>query len=70
MEASISQKTYIDLKVSVDELRTLVHRLAPDDSFLKAQAEALLPKDHEQLAEDMSDVLRVLHDRKLPHDAV
>lgn len=55
----------VKLVVTTEELRTLVHRLAPEDSFLRHRAEGLLPEDHEQIADDLSEKLRRFHDKSM-----
>lgn len=55
----------VRLTVSLDELRVLVHRLAPEDSFLRDRATTLLPETHEGIAEDLSERLRHFHDRRM-----
>lgn len=54
-----------ELTLSLDELRILVHRLAPKDSFLHHRAEALLPAGHEETAEELAECLRRFHDRQM-----
>jgi len=60
----------IELKMTVAELRTMIHRLAGDGTYLKMRAERLLPENHEDLADDMAEKLRRLHDREIPADAL
>lgn len=55
----------VKLIVSLDELRVLVHHLAPEDSFLRDRATNLLPEAHEEIAEDLSEQLRRFHDRRM-----
>ncbi|MFD5451686.1 hypothetical protein [Streptomyces sp. NPDC127100] len=65
MEAEITEvtKTHIGVRLGVDELRVLVHRLAPEGSFLKHMARGLLPDNDEVIADELSELLRRTHDR-------
>lgn len=54
-----------ELTVSLDELRVLVHRLAPEDSFLRQRAKDLIPEEHDRIAEALSETLRRFHDREM-----
>ncbi|MCP9209538.1 hypothetical protein [Streptomyces cucumeris] len=53
----------VELSIHIDELRVMVHRLAPGGSFLHWRAEGFLPEEHERIAEELSEVLRRFHDR-------
>lgn len=59
------EPNYAALVVSIEELRILVHRLAPEDTFLHHRAGDLLPDGHEQIADDMLEKLRRFHDRDM-----
>lgn len=61
--------TYVDLRIGVQELRVLVHRLAEDGSYIHGQARKLLPENHEEIAEEISDKLRTVHYRLREEDA-
>jgi hypothetical protein len=56
---------HAEVTLSLDELRVLVHRLAPEGSFLHHQAEGLLPDGHEEIADHLSEELRRFHDRHM-----
>ncbi len=54
---------YALLTLSRAELRLLVNRLSPEDSFLYKATLRFLPDDHEEMAEEMAEKLRRFHDR-------
>lgn len=62
-----SQTCRVQLLVSVEELRVLVHRLTPEGTFLRHRSEGLLPDGHEELASDLAEQLRRFHDRDLDY---
>lgn len=65
MEAKIQSitTTYVDLRINVTELRVLMHRLAADGTYTKHRAEQLLPEHHEMIASELTEILRLAHDR-------
>lgn len=64
MEASIRKvtKDVVTLEIGVDELRVLLHRLAPSKSTAKSRAEALLPENSDAIANELWDILQRIHD--------
>jgi hypothetical protein len=60
---NVPQPDRAAITVSLDELRILVHRLAPEGTFLRHQAGKLLPEGHEVIAEELAETLRRFHDR-------
>lgn len=60
----------IELKMTITELRTMIHRLAGDGTYLKMRSEHLLPENHQDLADNMAETLRRLHDKEIPADAL
>jgi hypothetical protein len=58
-----SEPDQVELTLTLEELRVMVHRLAPRGSFLRKRAEAFLPEGHRKMADDLSEKLRRFHDR-------
>jgi hypothetical protein len=64
MEAEVKKVTSlkVTLEIGVEELRVMVHRLSPDGSFLRGRAENILPENHEEIADELAELLRKTHD--------
>ena len=71
MEIDKTVVTYATIALTRTEMRVLINRICPPDTWLHQATAHFLPANHEEMAAEMAEKLRRFHDgNPWPEDAL